>query len=83
MNDFPAIVTTPERTLDPVFWAIDNATVPGPVPLAPLVTVIHDTPEEDVQVHSPVVETVTGTVEGAAPTDTPLLESVVVQVFPV
>jgi hypothetical protein len=38
----PAIVAVPERMVVPVLAATDRATVPLPLPLAPLVIVSHD-----------------------------------------
>jgi hypothetical protein len=83
VNDLPAIVTTPVRRLEPVCWAIESETVPGPVPLEPLAIVIHDTVDDEVQEQSVFADTSTGTVVAAEPSDTLLLESVVVHELPV
>jgi hypothetical protein len=41
-NVVPAIVSVPDRLVVAVFAATLNETLPGPVPLAPLVTEIHE-----------------------------------------
>jgi hypothetical protein len=55
--DCPATVSVPERD-GPVVEAIANATEPGPVPVAPAVTVIHESCAAAVHGHPPVVVTV-------------------------
>lgn len=59
MNDCPAIVIVPERTVVPVLAATLYATVPDPFPLAPDVTVIHGTPLTAVHAQPGVVPTAT------------------------
>jgi hypothetical protein len=82
MNVLPAIDTEAFRVDEPVFCAIDRFTVAGPVPLEALVTEIHPTGDEAVHEHSALVRMPTDTPEAPGPTDTPLLESIVLQVLP-
>jgi hypothetical protein len=42
LNVVPAMVSVPDRLVVAVFAATLNETLPGPVPLAPLVTEIHE-----------------------------------------
>jgi hypothetical protein len=55
----PAIVNVPVRAF-PLFAATVNWTVPLPLPLAPDVTVIQDSPVVAVQAHPAAVVTATG-----------------------
>ena len=57
-------------------------TVPGPVPLEPLDTPIQGTGDDAVHEHSAAVDTLTETLDGAALTETLLLDSVVPQEMP-
>jgi hypothetical protein len=54
----PAIVMVPVRGVAVGLAAAVNATVPFPDPLAPLVIVIHGTPDVAVQAHPAVAVTV-------------------------
>ena len=51
LNVVPAIVKVPDRLVVAVFAATLKEAVPGPVPLAPPVTVIHDALLAAVQAH--------------------------------
>ena len=55
----PAIAMVPLRA-GPVLAATENATVPLPVPLAPLVIEIHDVVDVAVHAHPAALVTVTG-----------------------
>lgn len=76
VNDLPAIDTMPVRDVEAVCSAMPSDTVPEPVPLPPPVTAIHDADDVAVQEQLESAETLTDTVEGAAPTETLVLESV-------
>ena len=76
----PAIVSVPVRELVLVLAAIEYATVPEPVPLAPDVIVIHDTLLDAVHAHPLVVVTVAVPVVALADADAAL--GVVVYVHP-
>jgi hypothetical protein len=78
----PAIDTVPVRAAEPVLSATASVTVPGPVPVAPATTVIHDA--FDAAVHGQPLPDVTVTVtdDAAPPTETPLLDRLVVQALP-
>jgi len=67
------MVKSPLRFL-PVFLATVNRTVPLPVPLAPLVIVIHDSPELADQAQPLAVDTLMDPVPPAAPIFTVLGE---------
>src|SRR5262249_28029783 len=67
VNGWPAMVVVPVRA-PPVLAAIGNATVPLPLPAAPDVTVIHDTPLVAVHVQPPAAVTATEPVDASAPT---------------
>jgi hypothetical protein len=69
VNVCPAIASVPFRTA-PVLAATLKFTFPGPVPLAPEVTVIHDAVLDADHAHSDVVDTRTWVpAPPAAPTD--------------
>jgi hypothetical protein len=51
LNTWPAMVTSPLRWVEAVLAATDIETVPGPLPLAPPVTVIHAALLVAVQAH--------------------------------
>ena len=68
VNVCPAIVNVPVRAL-PLFEATVNPTDPLPVPVAPDVTVIHDTALVAVQVQAAGVDTATEPVPPAAVSD--------------
>lgn len=68
---------------EPVNAATESVTVPGPVPLEPPVTVIHDTVDDAVHAQAAGAVTLTGTVAAAPAIDTPLLDNDMVQVLPV
>lgn len=69
VNVRPAIVTVPVRWFVPVFAATEYPTVPGPLPLAPDVIVIHEAELDALQPHPVVVVTLTEPVEALAETD--------------
>lgn len=54
-------MSVPSRS-EPLFWVTEYVTVPGPVPLAPVSTVIHETFETAVHGHPAGAVTVTGLV---------------------
>ena len=60
------MINSPLRFL-PVFLATANRTVPLPVPLAPLVIVIHDSPELAVHAQPLGVDTLMAPVPPSAP----------------
>src|SRR4051812_5752488 len=72
---FPAIVSDPIRAVVSVLAATEYATVPLPVPDAPLVSVSHASLLKAVQAHVAV----TGTVPVAAPGPTVLPDEVIVE----
>jgi hypothetical protein len=74
VNVRPAIVTVPVRWVVPVFAAIEYATVPEPLPLAPEVTVIQEAELEAVHAHPDVVDTDTDPVVAVDETDVALGE---------
>lgn len=82
MNNRPAIVTLPLRVEAEVFSATESVTVPGPVPLDPPDTAIHESDEDAVQLHSAPDVTPTLMSSAAGPMDTELPESVEVQLTP-
>ena len=65
LNVAPAIVSEPERVVVAVFAVTLNATLPGPVPVAPLVTVIQAALLAAVHAQSAPVVTVLLPVSGA------------------
>ena len=67
VNVCPAIVNVPLRAA-PVLAAIANATEPGPAPLAPDVTVIHEAFDAAVHAHVLAVVTFAEPVPPLAPT---------------
>jgi hypothetical protein len=69
VNVRPAIVTVPVLCVVAVFAAIEYATVPDPLPLAPDVTVIQDAELDAVHAHPVVVETDTEPVADVDETD--------------
>ena len=79
MKDLPAIETVPLREPVPVFAA--TVTVAVPDPDVPPLTAIHGTEDDVDHSQSPLIHTSTGTLCGCAPTDTPMLESVALQVL--
>lgn len=82
MNVLPAMETTPLRAVAAVFSAMDRPTEPEPDPLEPAVTAIQGTLEDAAQVQSVPADTLTETFVAAGPIDIPVLDRVVVQVFP-
>jgi hypothetical protein len=82
VRDRPPIATTAVRGAVAVFSAMSSATVPLPVPLPPDATPIHAAPDDTVQSHAAPVVTSTLADDAAGPTDTPILESAIVQVLP-
>ena len=79
LNERPAIVSVAVRDSVPVFAAALYATVPDPVPVAPLVIVAQLDPLEDVQLQLDEVVTVTVPVPPVAGNDALAGEMVTVQ----
>jgi len=67
VNVCPAAVIVPLRAA-PEFWAAENCTVPGPLPLAPDVTLIHPAFATAVHAHERLVFTVNDAAPPAAGT---------------
>ena len=55
----PAIVIVPMRGLELLLFVVRNVMVPGPVPVAPVMIVIHESLGTDVHAHPAVVVIVT------------------------
>jgi hypothetical protein len=73
---WPATVSVPVRALDDEFAVTEKLTDPLPVPVAPVVTVIHAALLLAVQVHAPAVLTPTDPVPALAVSDTLALDNV-------
>ena len=76
------MVTTPVRGVPAVFAWIESVTVPLPLPVAPLVTMIHAALLTAVHAQPGSAETLTVFVEAGAFTDTVVVDSVYVQAWP-